>query len=167
MLATGPDGALWLLNQGRRYRLLDNAAVRLVPARTSPLPLPAPLLDVLPEGPPIAVPAIPNAGAAVPGLGSLAVSDVVRVGSGGQSFVVLADGLAPASELTAALLVAAGAVEVPVDPATANALPRSRVRVVGDPTWPEAVPQPVVRSGNSRCAWPPPPVRRPGTRHGR
>ena len=143
VLATGPDGALWLLNQGRRYRLLDNAAVRLVPARTSPLPLPGPLLDVLPEGPPIAVPAIPRAGSAVPGLGSLAVSDVVRVGSGGQSFVVLSDGLAPASELTAALLVAAGAVEVPVDPATAGALARSRVRLVGDPGWPEVVPQPV------------------------
>ena len=143
VLAGGPDGALWLLNQGRRYRLLDNAAVRLLPARTSALPLSGPLLDVLPEGPPIAVPAIPNAGVAVPGLGALAVADVVRVGSGRQSFVVLADGLAPASELTAALLVAAGAVEVPVDPATVNTLARSRVRLVGDPGWPEVVPQPV------------------------
>ncbi len=29
VLAIGPDRVLWMLNQGRRYRLLDNAAVRL------------------------------------------------------------------------------------------------------------------------------------------
>ena len=145
VLASGPDRVLWMLNQGRRYRLLDNAAVRLAGARTSPLALPGPLLDTLPEGPPIAVPDIGDAGVPVPGLPSgLASSDVVRVGAGGsQSFVVLRDGLAPVSELTAALLVAAGAAEVPVDPATATAAPRSRVRAVGDPGWPEAVPRPV------------------------
>jgi type VII secretion protein EccB len=145
VLATGPDRVLWMLNQGRRYRLLDNAAVRLAGARTSPLALPGPLLDTLPEGPPIAVPQIGAAGVPVPGLpGGLASSDVVRVGAGGgQSFVVLRDGLAPVSELTAALLVAAGAAEVPVDPATATAAPRSRARAVGDPGWPEAVPRPV------------------------
>jgi hypothetical protein len=90
------------------------------------------------------VPQIGAAGVPVPGLpGGLASSDVVRVGAGGgQSFVVLRDGLAPVSELTAALLVAAGAAEVPVDPATATAAPRSRVRAVGDPGWPEAVPRP-------------------------
>jgi type VII secretion protein EccB len=146
VLATGPDGVLWMLSQGRRYRLLDNAAVRLVGARTSPLPLPGPLLDLLPEGPPIAVPDVGRTGSAVPGLPSaLVTSDVVRVGAGGtgQSFVVLADGLAPVSELTAALLVAAGAAEVPVDPAGVSTAPRSRVRAVGDPGWPEVVPQPV------------------------
>jgi type VII secretion protein EccB len=147
VLATGPDGALWMLNEGRRYRLLDNTAIRLLAARSSPLALPAEVLDTLPEGPPIAVPAIGNPGRPAAGVpNALVTSDIVRVEAGGsvrQSFVVLADGLAPVSELTASLLVAAGAVEVPVDPAIASAAAQSRVRSVGDPGWPDVVPQPV------------------------
>ncbi len=145
VLAVGPDGVAWLLSQGRRYRLLDNAALRLVAPRSSPLALPPEILDVLPEGPPLAVPAIENAGQPAAGVPTaLVISDVVRVEAGGstrQSFVVLPDGLAPVSELTAALLVAAGAVELPVDPATAGAAQQSRVRSVGDPAWPDALPQ--------------------------
>jgi type VII secretion protein EccB len=147
VVATGPDNTAWMINEGRRYRLLDNVAVRLAATRANPLALPAEILDVLPEGPPIAVPAIEGAGKAAPGVSSsLVVSDIVRVEAGGsirQSFVVLTDGLAPVSELGAALLVAAGAVEVPVDPATAAAARQSRARAVGDPGWPEVVPQPV------------------------
>ena len=96
VLATGPDRVLWMLNQGRRYRLLDNAAVRLAGARTSPLALPGPLLDLLPGGA-----ADRGAGDREDGIGgaraarrALVTSDVVRVGAGGtgQSFVVLATG---------------------------------------------------------------------------
>ena len=53
---------------------------------------------------------------------------------------MLSDGLAPVSDFTAALLVAAGAVEVPVDPATAGTAAQSRVRAVGDPGWPQVLP---------------------------
>ena len=147
VLAVAPDGAQWMLNQGRRYRLLDTASARLTASRSAPLALPAEVLDVLPEGPPIAVPTIPNAGRSAAGVpDALVTSDVVRVEAGGttrQSFVVLADGLAPVSEFTAALLVAAGAVEVPVDPATASTAAQSRARAVGDPGWPDVLPQPV------------------------
>lgn len=156
VLASGPDGVLWLLADGRRYRLLDDVAVRVVAGRAAPLLLPGPLLDVLPEGPPIAVPAIPNAGAAVSGLPrTAAVADVVRVGAAGtarQSFVVLPDGLAPTSEFTAALLVAAGRAELGTDPAAAGALPRSRTRAVDVAGWPAVVPAPVApQRGQPLC----------------
>ena len=58
VLATGPDGTRWMVNQGRRYRLADAAAQRVGLQRATPLALPAEILDLLPEGPPIAAPNI-------------------------------------------------------------------------------------------------------------
>ena len=102
---------------------------------------------MLPEGPPIAVPDHPERRPVGARAAGRRWSPRTWCGwapaAARQSFVVLVDGLAPVSELTAALLVAAGAAEVPVDPATASAAPRSRARAVGDPGWPEVVPQPV------------------------
>lgn len=147
VLATGPDNTRWLLNQGRRYRLGDDAARRVGPQRAAPLSLPAEILDLLPEGPPIVAPSIAGTGAAVAGVPrSWVVADVVRVQAGGsvrESLAVLPDGVVPVSEFTAALLVSAGSNEVAADPATAASARRSRTPTVGDPGWPEVVPQPV------------------------
>ena len=62
VLATGPDGTRWMVNQGRRYRLADAAAQRVGLQRATPLALPAEILDLLPEGPPIAAPNIAGLG---------------------------------------------------------------------------------------------------------
>jgi type VII secretion protein EccB len=147
VLASGPDNTRWLLNQGRRYRLGDDAARRVGQQRATPLSLPAEILDLLPEGPPIAAPRIAGPGAAAAGVPrTWVVSDVVRVQAGGavrESLAVLPDGVVPVSELTAALLVSSGSNEVAADPATAAAARRSRTATLGDPGWPEVVPQPV------------------------
>jgi type VII secretion protein EccB len=147
VLATGPDGTRWMVNQGRRYRLVDAAAQRVGLQRATPLALPAEILDLLPEGPPIAAPKVTGPGAPVAGVPRAWVAaDVVRVQAGGtarESLAVLPDGVVPVSELTAALLVSAGSNEVATDPATAATARRSRVPSLDTPGWPDAVPQPV------------------------
>ena len=107
-----------MVNQGRRYRLADAAAQRVGLQRATPLALPAEILDLLPEGPPIAAPRIAGPGAPAAGVArTWVVSDVVRVQAGGsvrESLAVLPDGEVPVSELTAALLVSKGSNEVAV-----------------------------------------------------
>ena len=130
------------VNQGRRYRLLDNAAVRLLAPGPARCRSPGRCSTCCRRAADRRA-GRPERGRAVPGLGALA--SPTWSGSGRadrQSFVVLADGLAPVSELTAALLVAAGAAEVPVDPAGQHPGPVPGP-AVGDPGWPEVVPQPV------------------------
>lgn len=147
VLALGADGEVWMFRGGRRYRLADDAARRVVVARATPLPLPAEVLNLLPEAPPLAAPRIAGRGTPAAGVPrSWVVSDVVRVQAGDtrrESFVVLPDGVASISELTAALLVSAGSTEVATDPATAGTARRSAAGEVGDPSWPEVVPRPV------------------------
>lgn len=147
VVAVSDDGTLWLINQGRRYRLVDQAPVLLGLQRAVPVALPAPILDTLPEGLPIAAPQITNPGVPVPGLPEeWVVGDVVRVQAGGvlrQSFAVLGDGLSPISELTATLMVANGAREVTASPAQAGAAPQSVSPAPGRRGWPEVAPEPV------------------------
>jgi hypothetical protein len=74
------------------------------------------------------------------------VGDLLRVRAGSslrQSFVVLADGLSPVSDLTAALLVASGSGEITTDPAAVSAARQSRAPAPGSPGWPDTVPDPV------------------------
>ena len=147
VLVSGPDDTVWMIDGGRRYRRAAAAARRVGRGRATPLPLPAEILDLVPEAPPIAAPRIDGAGDGATGVPrSWVVSDVVRVQAGDarrESFAVLPDGVAPISEFTAALLVSAGSTEVATDPATAGTARRSRVGRLGDPGWPEVVPQPV------------------------
>ena len=80
------------------------------------------------------------------GAAAWVAADVVRVQAGGtarESLAVLPDGVAPVSELTAALLVSAGSNEVATDPATAATARRSRTPSLDTPGWPEVIPQPV------------------------
>jgi type VII secretion protein EccB len=103
VVARADDGALWLLEGGRRYRLVDNAPVLLGLQGVVTVALPGPVLDVLPEGLPIAAPAIPDRGAPAAGVpASWVMGDVVRVQAGGVtrlSYAVLADGLSPGLRL--------------------------------------------------------------------
>lgn len=147
VVARGVDGVAWLLADGRRHRLADQVPALLGLRRATPVPLPAAVLDTVPEGTPIAVPALPPAGAAVPGAPEPWRSgDVVRVGADGPgrpAFVLLPDGLAPVSDLTATLLVAAGAPERPATAAQVGAAAASPAPAPGGPDWPETVPEPV------------------------
>ena len=170
VLATSPDGTRWMVNQGRRYRLADAAAQRVGLQRATPLALPAEILDLLPEGPPIAAPGIAGPGAPVAGVPRAWVAaDVVRVQAGGaarESLAVLPDGVVPVSELTAALLVSGD---------------RTRSRPTRDGRHGTSIPHPVPRhrglarrrpaarrpSATSRCACRRPPAPRRGTRRGR
>lgn len=145
VVAGGADGALWLLTEGRRYRLVDQAPVLLGLQRAAPVPLPAEVLDTVPEGPPLAAPAVADRGAAVDGVPAEWVSgDVVRVRAGGelrQTFAVLPDGISPVSDLTADLLVAGGGREVDAAPAQAASARQSAAPSPGLRGWPERTPQ--------------------------
>jgi type VII secretion protein EccB len=145
VVAVSGDGTPWLLHDGRRYRLVDNAPVLLGLQAAVPVRLPDPLLDLLPEAAPIALPAVPDRDAPVEGVPSEWVAgDVVRVVAGGtlrQSFAVLGDGLSPVSDLTAALLIASGGHEVTASPAAASAARQSSAPHPGRRDWPEVVPR--------------------------
>jgi type VII secretion protein EccB len=146
--AVGPDNVSWLLTQGRRYRLVGATPVRLGLQRTTPVALPAEVLDLTPEGPPIDAPQILRRGSAVPGIPpEWVVGDLLRVRAGSslrQSFVVLTDGLSPVSDLAAALLVASGSKEISTDPAAVSAARQSAAPAPGSPGWPDEVPVPAV-----------------------
>src|ERR1700754_1703294 len=145
VVAVSGDGTPWLLHDGRRYRLVDNAPVLLGLQAAVPVRLPDPLLDLLPEAAPIALPALPDRGAPVEGVPSEWVAgDLLRVVAGGalrQSFAVLGDGLSPVSDLTAALLIASGGHEVTASPAAVSAARQSSAPRPGRRDWPEMVPR--------------------------
>jgi type VII secretion protein EccB len=147
VVAVEGNGALWLLHDGRRYRLVDNAAVLLGLQAAVPVPLPNPLLDLLPEGSPIVPPKLPDHGKPAEGLPpQWVVGDVVRDEAGGvvrQSFAVLGDGLSPVSDLTAALLVASGGREARAAPAAVSAARQSLAPPPGRRDWPARVPRAV------------------------
>jgi len=147
VVAVEGNGALWLLHDGRRYRLADNAVVLLGLQAAVPVALPNPLLDLLPEGAPIVPPDVPDRGQPVEGVPpEWVVGDVVRAEAGGtvrQSFAVLRDGLSPVSDLTAALLVASGGRETRAAPAAVSAARQSLAPQPGRRDWPAQVPRPV------------------------
>ena len=98
MLLAGPDNTTWLVAGGVRHRVDDgNGAVLAAFGLAGRLPRAATgaLVSALPEGPPLATPAVPDRGdPAPPGLPGR-VGDVltVEVGDGRQYFAVLDGGL--------------------------------------------------------------------------
>lgn len=148
VVAQGPDGARWLMGAGRRYRLVDEAQVLLGLQGATVVALPAEVLDVVPEGPPVAPPAAPDPAAppAAGTPGSWQAGDVVRVDLRGvqpQFFAVGPDGLSPVSEFTTTLLVSAGAREIPATPAEVSAAPQAPGPGPGRVGWPVAAPRAV------------------------
>ncbi|WP_019546812.1 type VII secretion protein EccB [Streptomyces sulphureus] len=147
VLASAPNGALWLLTDGRRYALTKPVRDVLGLQRAEHLPLPDAVLATVPEGPAIKAPeALPGEGGApevgLPGkarVGDLANSDLGGVNP--QYYQVRSDGLTAVSELVYTLLRTTGATEHRLTPAQAASAPRSTARAPGDRSWPERLPE--------------------------
>jgi type VII secretion protein EccB len=104
-----PDGTAWLLDDGMRYQVGEAAATLLRLDQVSPVPIEPAVLQLVPEGPPLAVPALPDAGSppAVSLPFGAAVGDLLKVDNGTAQpglYVVLADGVAPVDPFAYALL---------------------------------------------------------------
>jgi ESX secretion system ATPase EccB len=112
VLLAGPGDTTWLVTGGVRHRVDDgDGAVRAVFRLAGRLPRAATgaLVSVLPEGPPLATPVVPDRGdPAPPGLPGR-VGDVLAagVGDGQQYFAVLDGGLQEVPRAVADLLVVA------------------------------------------------------------
>ena len=135
-----PDGRTWLLQNGMRYAVSPAASTLLGLDRVAPVPITAQVLDLVPEGPPLAVPAVARAGAApTRALPFKAlVGDLVEVDFGnGQvgRYVVLDDGVAPVDPFTFELLAGAAHTTLHL-PARDIVSVASRSRAPTPPLWP-------------------------------
>jgi type VII secretion protein EccB len=152
-------GATYLVWVGHRYLIPEAAAV--LPSLYAPAPEPVEVsgawLAGLPEGQPITRIAVPGRGGPAPALPGVRVGDLLyaEAGQGRQYYLVLADGLAPVTELQKSLVEGQYALTARALPlATANAAPKSSglpARPV-DGTAPPAVPPPVLALGRSATA---------------
>ncbi len=110
VLAQAPSGQTYLLFDGQRARvdLGDRAVVRALHLdNAAPVPVSAALLDLLPEVPAIATPAIPDLGSDGPSaLPGFRVGDVLSVASTTETdfFVVLAAGVQQVGPVAADVL---------------------------------------------------------------
>jgi type VII secretion protein EccB len=110
-LVSGTDGTVYLVWHDHRLRVPDGnpALTALGYASASQLTVGDAWLSALPQGPDLAAPPLPNAGAGGPGVAGqpAQVGQVFATGSGtgAQYFVELADGLAPVSYVQAELLL--------------------------------------------------------------
>ncbi|PCG81338.1 type VII secretion protein EccB [Streptomyces sp. WZ.A104] len=145
VLVEAPGGGLWLLAEGRRYRLSEGVAATLGLQRTARVPLPDALLATVPEAPAIILPKTANGGATTARLPvDAAVGDVVHSDLDGvnpQFYTVRTDGLVAVSELVYALLRATDVTEHTLTPVQAVKAPRSTAAAPGDPAWPERLPK--------------------------
>lgn len=139
-------GASWLVTLDRRYRLTGNTRAELGLQGARSMPVPAQVLDTLPEGPEIAIPVVPRGGLPSVRLPVRAeIGDVIQTSVPGQRTsysIVRADGISPVTPLTATLLLAGGSRLVSADPAVLDT-PHSRQPAAGEPSWPKEVPTPV------------------------
>ncbi|GAA3283487.1 type VII secretion protein EccB [Dactylosporangium vinaceum] len=139
-------GTTWLVMQGRRYRLTGNTRAVLGLQDARPMVVPARVLDTLPEGPEIAVPAVQHGAAPKVTLPVKAnVGDVVQTEVAGQRpnfSLVQTDGLSPITPLTATLLLAADSRLVKAGAGAIDAV-ASKGAVPGRPGWPKELPQAV------------------------
>ncbi|MGW5570019.1 type VII secretion protein EccB [Nocardia thailandica] len=119
--AAGPDDALLVRRNDKTYLVYQGTRVEVDPANSvlartlgltgqKPRPVGTGFLGATTEGPALTVPAVPEAGRPGPGkLSNVPVGGIISVPGGGraggeQLYVVLADGVQPVSEFTAALL---------------------------------------------------------------
>ncbi len=108
-----PGGGTWLVTGGRRHRIdLRDAALRVALGLADRRPRPASpgLVSALPEGPPLAVPDVPDAGAAGPRAVPGRVGDVLvtpTAGGAPRHLVVHRGGLQEVPPLAAHVLAAA------------------------------------------------------------
>jgi type VII secretion protein EccB len=146
VLAADPDENTWLITDGRRYRVDAGDGALLAAyglSRVVPRPASPALLDLLPEGPDLATPAVPDRGKPAPAGLPGRVGDVLVSGpAGGDAayFVVLPGGLQRVPEVVANLLrVASGADEPRAVAGDVLAAARLRDDLAVD-GWPAAAP---------------------------
>ncbi|MCV7192291.1 type VII secretion protein EccB [Mycolicibacterium brumae] len=137
-LVAGPSGRRYLLADGRRFQIADPLITRALGVEgLAPQSVSAALLTLLPDGPPLAVPVIPDAGNPGPdALGDARVGQVLRAPNAGadQHYLVLAGGVQRIGELAADLVrLAGGRTEIrDVDPATVAEVPTVGVLSLSD-----------------------------------
>jgi len=124
LLLESPDHDLYLLMGSQRYRLdsVDAAQRAYDLVDVTPRTVSAALLSAIPEGRPIKVPTIPDAGETGPAGLSAEVGEVVRVtgdapGAGDRYYVVLADGVKEISRPVANLIRAGQRIDRSQPPA--------------------------------------------------
>lgn len=168
-----PDGKVWLLDDGMRYQASDAASTLLGLDQVLPLAISPEVLDLVPEGPPLAVPSIPGAGS-VPSVSlpfDAVVGDLVEVDYGTKQpglYVVLPDGVAPVDAFAYSLL-AGGAKHALTEPASdiVSVAAKSRPAIpalwprqaLGRPAAPPASNEPLCitydpRAPHTPAAWP-------------
>jgi type VII secretion protein EccB len=168
-----PDKTIWLLDNGLRYQVEDAASTLLGLDQLLPLQVRPEVLDLVPQGPSLAVPAIPGAGA--PPTVTLPftadVGDLVKVDYGTKQpglYVVLSDGVAPVDAFAYSLL-AGGAKHTLTEPASDIVSVPSKSRpsipalwprqALGRPAAPPAADEPLCITYNpnaphTAAAWP-------------
>ncbi len=145
VLLDGPDGETWLVAAGRRH-LIDGGDVlqaALGRSRTAPRPTGTALLALLPQGPDLATPTVPDRGDRAPEGLPGRVGDVLaaRVPGGVEHFVVLRGGLQPVPGVAAELLRAASGARAPRE-VGADVLADARIRDDLDLAgWPATAPR--------------------------
>ncbi|WP_375484674.1 type VII secretion protein EccB [uncultured Jatrophihabitans sp.] len=158
VVLSGPNGQLWLLAGGLRFAVTQPAATLLQLDRAAPVPVLDQILSLVPQGPPLTLPSVPDAGrqpsVRLPFTAS--VGDVVRATLAGRTrayYVVLDRGVAPIGSFAAALLGGTSAGQHTVTVSAADLARTPSVRASFLPTsWPNAL-RPVAppRSGQPLC----------------
>jgi type VII secretion protein EccB len=153
-----PDGTVWLLDDGMRYQASDAASAVLGFDQVLPLRISPEVLNLVPEGPPLAVPSIPGAGGAP--TASLpfpaVVGDLVQVDYGTKQpglYVVLSDGVAPVDPFAYSML-AGGAAHTLTRPASDIVSVAAKSRPAVPALWPKEAlgrPAPAPATGEPLC----------------
>ncbi len=143
VVALDPSGATWLLVDGSRYAVSRPVAALLGLAQVPAIHLQFEVLDLLPEGRPLAVPAVPGSGAA-PSVRlpfTAAVGDVVRATGLPNRYVVLSTGLASVDPFAYELLAGQASRNLSVSPAKLAQVPTVAAPDALVPaTWPHEAP---------------------------
>lgn len=165
LLLESPDHDLYLLMGSQRYRLdsVDAAQRAYDLVDVTPRTVSAALLSAIPEGRPIKVPTIPDAGETGPAGLSAEVGEVVRVtgdapGAGDRYYVVLADGVKEISRPVANLIRAGQRIDRSHPPAVVpseqiNAIKRERTALPGLDQYPSLTPVVPRGPGNQTLCW--------------
>ncbi|MHA3703208.1 type VII secretion protein EccB [Jatrophihabitans sp. YIM 134969] len=160
LVVRDPGGGRYLVTGGTRYALGDDAAVALGLGTAQDVPVSTAFVSAVPVGRKLAVIPVSGAGSPGPRVGTAAtlVGQVLKtdnVGAGARFFVVRSDGLAPATELEAALVLGAPQNRVAYGAGTPQPLDVASADALGAPQSRQKLPEPPSADGsNSASAYP-------------
>ena len=150
----------YLLTGGVRYELREDAAVALGFGTAQDVPVSTAFVSAVPVGRPLSVLPIGGAGGPGPAVGAKAttVGQVLQtdnVGAGARFFVVRSDGLAPVTELEAALVLGAPANRVAYGAGNPSPINVASADALAAPVSKQTLPEPPSADGsNSASAYP-------------